>query len=749
MATRQQVEEALTALYTTEDAGIRAQADQWLRGFQDSPASWQVAVSLLSESKSGDHKLFAATLLCNKLRGGGRGGLSANDGAALRTHLVQFIPTATWPTRLRPQLCRAVASLVDHPSELLADAQFGALPLAMMLDVLARVPDCSCWLLPADVEAMHRLLLLLLDHAYAPGQAPFPSHMLPAKSEPPLSDSAHRVAVLECTCAWLSCPAASDEGLTLGLLAEAACMGGLLRALGCAFSDGAIGAGPQGSEAAEQEAKEQRLVAELLNKTLDDEPTADVQIGPAQDGRSSKKNALQVLPHVPPSIVFGLMPTIAAAIAPLALTASRPKDADDDDDEEDDDDDEGVAAARRALAVLGGTLLRKAPASLLGLFSADSSGVDANNAAAGSAAATALLAQLIPCSTHRSRVVCELVLATDVWPPALRAIAHWRDRGAAGQVCTELLARLLSRAAFPSDDAIGSWGANELEDYLEFRENYLAEPIADLARQDPLAVYRAALAPFANASQVAAGVWQRREAALFTANAAAHVLLSRVLAPPPPPGQSDPDPHRAELAEVIPHILRASAMPPASCTASAAGEALLLLSRCRLVASLAPWLAAHSAESCANDALDGIVMCLAHAAPATAEAAVLSVSQLSNRCASQLGASPARLDALLTFLASPHASISAAFRRGYVQSCARIVVSVAREQNDTAVLSRLFLPLLSSIDATLRALESAGTSDASAIAAAAAAPAASTHSSRHSPCNTPRTLPRTRPSSPR
>ena len=198
--TASQVEEALRVLYTTTDTHMRTQADQWLRGFQDSAAAWQIAVSLVAEGQT-DAKFFGATVLCNKLRGGGGGGLTPEDAKALRSELLKYVGQLE-AGKLRSQLARAVASLVEHPSELLADAQFGTLHLDVMLQIFALVPDCSCWLTAADVDSMNNLSIALLDFAYAPGRAAFPSHLLPAQSEPALSEpaaaAAIRCAVVEC-----------------------------------------------------------------------------------------------------------------------------------------------------------------------------------------------------------------------------------------------------------------------------------------------------------------------------------------------------------------------------------------------------------------------------------------------------------------------------------------------------------------------------------------------------------------------
>ena len=158
-----QVEEALHVLYTTADASLRQQADAWLRDFQASDSAWEVAVALVSGGAP-EVRIFGATVLCNKLRGGNLGGLPPESATSLRTALLQRLASLSGEygalvANVEPQLCRAIASLlVGGVTALLGDPAFGALPAPSMLRVLALVPEGGAFLETEEIEAMQALL---------------------------------------------------------------------------------------------------------------------------------------------------------------------------------------------------------------------------------------------------------------------------------------------------------------------------------------------------------------------------------------------------------------------------------------------------------------------------------------------------------------------------------------------------------------------------------------------------------------
>ena len=139
-------------MWTTGDDAKRRQADQWLQSFQAAAEAWQVATQLVGNGSSPDVCLFAATVLCNKLRGGSGGGLALTDAADLRKALLeqlQRIPAG----RLQTQLCRAVASLVgccdgdgSHPTiALLRDGAVATLSADALMEVLTLIPSAGGW----------------------------------------------------------------------------------------------------------------------------------------------------------------------------------------------------------------------------------------------------------------------------------------------------------------------------------------------------------------------------------------------------------------------------------------------------------------------------------------------------------------------------------------------------------------------------------------------------------------------------
>ena len=138
------VEEALRVLYTTTSPSLRQSADTWLQDFQASDAAWELAVGLISSGAAAESRLFGATVLCNKLRGGNLGGLPPESAASLRAALLQQLAALRGgaAANVEQQLCRAVASLlVDGVAALLGDPAFAALPAPSMLGVPALVPE--------------------------------------------------------------------------------------------------------------------------------------------------------------------------------------------------------------------------------------------------------------------------------------------------------------------------------------------------------------------------------------------------------------------------------------------------------------------------------------------------------------------------------------------------------------------------------------------------------------------------------
>ena len=220
----EQVEQALQVLWTTADAGQRKAADEWLRQFQTTTEAWQVGHALLKGGTSEDKKLFGATLLCTKLRGGACGGLARDAAESLRTE-VATVASMLYAGKLRSQCLRAVALLlagIAGESEVIACAlsDVGRVGLAIdaTLELLSLIPETGAWLTPSETESTQLLLLELLDHACSPATSAFPQS-LPSSIAPGVTSAAYRIAVLECAVEWAALP--SSEGLTLGVLAEA------------------------------------------------------------------------------------------------------------------------------------------------------------------------------------------------------------------------------------------------------------------------------------------------------------------------------------------------------------------------------------------------------------------------------------------------------------------------------------------------------------------------------------------------
>ena len=617
----QQVEEALHVLYTTNDAAQRQSADAWLRAFQDSVGAWQVALDLLKSAAAGDHRLFGATVLCTKLRGGGGGGLPPESVASLRGEVLGALQGLTAKGRLRTQCCRATALLLGDggTAELLADPRFAALPIDATLELLAHVPESGAWLSDAEVERMQLLMLSVLDHACNPPSHAFPRE-LPVASVPVATSGPYRIAVLACACKWVALPAA--EGLTLGVLSEAPCFGPLMMRMA-------------GAEAAGDDctAEEQKLSLELCHAALELEPEDDVFTDLATVARraaasSARKPTLvgTRLPYVPAAVLLAIIANVRRAAEPLARTAARSdgapnagggaQAADDDDEEDDDDEDEdGEAATQQAIVQLGGTLLRKASALLAG-DAAPAPGVpwsDEQRILANGMAS--LLEVLLPCCAHRRRAICETTLACDFLSKALGATDFW-EPGVRGSMLAGLAASLTDRALFPLDATLASWDTDDLEEYVRyrsprtthhsprttlhaprtthhaprtthhapcttlhaprsthhapltthhapptthvsFREGHLASAFAELARHDPLLLLGRAVQALQPAA-LAAIPWQRREATLFAASCSLEAVLARVLPPP----HTAPPPEAAMLATLLPPLVQAALAPP-------------------------------------------------------------------------------------------------------------------------------------------------------------------------------------------
>ena len=189
-----QLAEAINVLLSpTADHAARTSADAWLREFQSSPACWQAALGLLqNEELPKDVRSIGATLLTNKLRGGGGGGLPPDQINALRQQIISILRQIE-AGPLRAKCCQAVTLLLGEtttPASLvMSEAAQAQLPMDTTLDLLGLVPDGSAWLQPAETERVQLLLLELLDHACNPGTAPFPTALLPASCAPTGSTS--------------------------------------------------------------------------------------------------------------------------------------------------------------------------------------------------------------------------------------------------------------------------------------------------------------------------------------------------------------------------------------------------------------------------------------------------------------------------------------------------------------------------------------------------------------------------------
>ena len=540
-----------------------------------------------------------------------------------------------------------------------------------------------------------------------------------------------------------------NTGLTLGVLSEAACFRALL---GRMENPASIGSGGPGGESSE---KEFRLCFELCSAALELEPVEDVMAssepptssgggaGGADGGMmgisaAERRRRLligQRMPHVPRSVLLALVHVTTQALEPVAAVAKREAAEDPagwqpvadgvyGDDEDDEEDEVGGA-----IATLCGGLIRKAAAGLAPHAAVASAAtqplMDPSSAAGGmaspavsdeqlSAALLALLHKLVQCSAHRRRSVCEVLLATDCWPATLKAAEFWPQRNMRDSLLSSLAAALCDRAAFFSDHTLHDLAPADFDEYLEFRDSYLAEPLAQIARHEPAALATEAvrLMTLPTGAPAESPPWQKREAALFAASASVDVLVSRVLpiphipqpgVPPPPPPPPSP------LGAVLPPLLQAALVPPASLRTCASepwcGDRLLLRTRCRLIGTLAPWLAGPGLEHM-DTALGGVLSCLSHPQPLAAEAAVVCLAQISVRCAEELALSTERLHASFAALAASTPGLTPEYRCNLVAAVARFAVA-APEAARQPLVEALMGPLISALQQGVAAIEAA------------------------------------------
>ena len=523
--------------------------------------------------------------------------------------------------------------------------------------------------------------------------------------------------------------------------------------------------GPSGSASSDSSEVELTKCFQLCSAALELEPVEDVfaahepphlaaAAAAAAGGSGSGGGAIstaerrrrtligQRMPHVPRAILLALVRVCTRALEPIAATAKREPAgdppgwqpagdgvyADEDEDEEDE--------VGGAIATLSGTLIRKAAAQLAPHAAASAASPATAISAAGvpqplltpssagggparpgvdddelASAMVALLHQLVSCSAHRRRALCEPLLDTDFWQPTLRAAEHWPQRPMRDSLLQSLTAALSDRAAFCSDHTLSAYAPEDVEEYLEFRDVHLSECFAQVARHEPTTLAAEATQRLSAPDPVAVP-WQRREAALFAAAASTEVLLSRVLPIPPivPPGAPPPPPPPpSPLGQCLPPLLQAALADPSGLRRCAGlpwlGEALMLRARCKLIGALAPWLAGPGLPHM-DAALAGVLPCLSHAQPAAAEAAGLCLMQLSMRCAEEIAISPQRLQAAFGALGVPTPALDAERRCVLVASVTRLAVAAAEASRGPLVES-LLGPLISAMQLGVTGLETA------------------------------------------
>ena len=109
-----QLGEAISVLLRSEvDQATRNNADAWLREFQSSPAAWQAGLVMVQDTTLPENvRHMGITMITNKLRGGGGGGLAPDHAAALRQALLTSLRDMTAAGPLRSKSCQAVSLLL-------------------------------------------------------------------------------------------------------------------------------------------------------------------------------------------------------------------------------------------------------------------------------------------------------------------------------------------------------------------------------------------------------------------------------------------------------------------------------------------------------------------------------------------------------------------------------------------------------------------------------------------------------------
>lgn len=182
---------------------------------------------------------------------------------------------------------------------------------------------------------------------------------------------------------------------------------------------------------------------------------------------------------------------------------------------------------------------------------------------------------------------------------------------------------------------MSGWGEQELRDHDEFRNAFLAAPLAEVTRHAPTLIVDGTLGLLGQRATPPPGggtpPWQQLEAALFAAQAAAEPYLVHVAAVPVRyRREGPPSAARAHLAEAVPALLGALLAPAAVAEPSALGRQLLLTARCALLRAWASWL--HEDSAALEAAMGVLLQTLQAPHPLAAEAAATALAQLSYHC---------------------------------------------------------------------------------------------------------------------